>query len=262
MKYNVKFFYIVIVLFFASSIILTGCMFAIAADNGKMKTYDLMGDIIVEGDAPLSQDSLQEKYEAMYDISKDGKSITVISKEYLDNYWGSNYEKGIIHSLKPEEVYYIIQDSIRIYSMYENVILLGFPHFEDQAIVTCKVPFAENSDKCILDIYTIIMYRLTALSSSEAFFTGAEAICSVGGDPAMYNGLFPESVFYIPDYSADTDRDYILSVMGGSMDHMDSDRFSDLFVVSAWGDPVIEFFSKTNGSTTKVFPTNDMINPN
>ena len=101
MKRNVKFFTIVISLLLLSSIILTGCMYAIAADNGEMKPYDLNGQKqnsdgsggnIVE-DAPVAQDSLQAKFEAMYEISEDGKTITVISQDYLSNYWYSNYEK-------------------------------------------------------------------------------------------------------------------------------------------------------------------------
>ena len=116
MKRNVKFFTIVISLLLLSSIILTGCMYAIAADNGEMKPYDLNGQKsssesdggkapghILE-DAPAPQDLLKEKFKSMYEISEDGKSITVISEDYLSKYWQSNYEKEVIHSLTTEEV--------------------------------------------------------------------------------------------------------------------------------------------------------------
>ena len=129
MKRNLKFFTIVISALLLSSIILTGCMCAIATDNGKMKTYDLnrqnsdsSGGSIVE-DAPTAQDSLKAKFEKMYDVSEDGKTITVISQEYLSNYWQSNNEKEVIKSLTTEEVYFIIQDSIRIYEEYDKVVL-------------------------------------------------------------------------------------------------------------------------------------------
>ena len=41
MKRNTKFFTIVMSLILLSAIILTGCMYAIAADNGGVKPYDL-----------------------------------------------------------------------------------------------------------------------------------------------------------------------------------------------------------------------------
>ena len=60
MKSNMKFFGVVISLLLLSSIILTGCMYAIAADNGEMKDYDLNGkkannNTLVEKDAPTEQ---------------------------------------------------------------------------------------------------------------------------------------------------------------------------------------------------------------
>ena len=281
MKRNIKFFTIVISLLLLSSIILTGCMYAIAADNGEMKPYDLNGQKknndssggnIVE-DAPQAQKPLQAKFEAMYEISEDRKTITVISEDYLNKYWQSNYEKEVIHSLTTEEVYFIIQDSIRIYEEYDEVVLTGFASVSSMMQVAERFPFVKDDvintkpmdtqyyhEEDMLDIYAIIMYRLTALSSPKAFFTGAESIRFNGGDPALYSSMYPETVFYIPGYSETTDRDYILSIGGGNTNFTDLDRFSDLFVVSAWGEPVIEFSSKTNGSTTQVYPTVEMEN--
>lgn len=102
------------------------------------------------------------------------------------------------------------------------------------------------------------MYRLRALSSPKAFFTGADAISFVGGDASAYNGMYPESVFYIPGYSANTDRDYILSIMGGNGNFTDLEKFTDLFEVSVEGGINIRFSSVVNGSTTEVYPTEDM----
>lgn len=278
MKRNIKFFTIVISLLLLSSIILTGCMYAIAADNGEMKPYDLNGQKensdnsggnIVE-DAPTAQDSLQAKFEAMYEISEDGKTITVISEEFLNNYWQSNYEKEVIKSLTTEEVYFIIQDSIRVYFNYDKVILPGFASLSSMIQVAERFPFVQEQEVGIphtshldrerieTDIHTIIMYRLKALSSPKAFFTGADAIIFVGGDPTMYSGMYPESVFYIPGYSANTDRDYILSIMGGSTNFTNLERFTDLFTVSEFGGVGINFSSVASGSTTEVFPTEEM----
>ena len=141
MKNNFKFFGVVLVLLLASSIVLIGCMYAIAAENGDAKVYDMgsqinAGSSIIAGDdTPVSQTELQKKFSAMYDVSEDGKSITVISEAYLNSYWKSNYEKEVIRSLTTEEVYFVIQDSIRLYYEYENVILLTFdPVFSDDYI--------------------------------------------------------------------------------------------------------------------------------
>lgn len=276
MKSNFQFFSIVLALLLASFIVLTGCMYAIAAENGDAKVYDMGSqisadsNIILDDDTPTSQTKLQKKFNAMYDFGEDGKTITVISEDYLNNYWRSNYEKEEIHSLTTEEVYFIIQDSIRIYMEYDKVILTEFGSISSNKQVTERFPYVEGRDVCRLetsslnhdkvdaDIHTIIMYRLKALSSPKAFFTGADAISFVGGDPASYDGMYPESVFYIPGYSANMDRDYILSIMGGSTNFTDLERFTDLFEVSVYGGIGIDFSSIANGSTTKVFPTEDI----
>ena len=277
MKNNFKFFSIVLVLLLASSIVLTGCMYAIAAENGDAKVYDMGsqisadGNIIVDDDTPTSQTELQKKFSAMYDISEDGETITVISKEYLSEFWYSNYEKEVIHSLTTEEVYFIIQDSIRIYMEHDKVILTGFVSVSSNKQVAERFPYLDGaelssrSEKSSLDrekiendIHTIIMYRLRALSSPKAFFTGADAISFVGGDASAYNGMYPESVFYIPGYSANTDRDYILSIMGGNSNFTDLEKFTDLFEVSVEGGINIRFSSVVNGSTTEVYPTEDI----
>ena len=276
MKNNFKFFSIVLVLLLASSIVLTGCMYAIAAENGDAKVYNMGSqisadsNIIVDDDTPTSQTELQKKFSAMYDISEDGKTITVISKEYLSEFWHSNYEKEVIHSLTTEEVYFIIQDSIRIYMEHDKVILAEFGSVSSNKQVAERFPYVEEQEVCSpitsrldrdkieTDIHKIIMYRLRALSSPKAFFTGADAIRFVGGDPMAYDDMYPESVFYIPGYSANTDRDYILSIMGGSSNFTDLEKFTDLFEVSVEGGINIRFSSVTNGSTTEVYPTEDM----
>ncbi len=276
MMSNSKFFSIVLVLLLASTIVLTGCMYAVAAEKGEAKVYDMgsqinvNGSIIVGDDTPIAQTELQKKFGTMYDISENGKSITVITQEYLNEYWDSNYDKEVIHSLTTEEVYFIIQDSIRIYMQYDKVILTEFGSVSSIMQVAERFPLVRGQevcrpitsyldrDKVEVDIHTIIMYRLKALSSPKAFFTGADAICFVGGNPASYDGMYPESVFYIPGYSANTDRDYILSIMGGSTNFTDLKRFTDLFEISEFGGIGINFSSIANGSTTKVFPTEDI----
>ena len=285
MKRNIKFFTIVISLLLLSSIILTGCMYAIAADNGEMKPYDLNGQKqnsdssggnIVEGDAPLAQDSLQAKFEAMYEISEDGKTITVISADYLNNYWRSNYEKEVIHSLTTEEVYFIIQDSIRIYEEYDEVVLTGFASVSSMMQVAERFPFVEGKTiKTQPDvtpyydwddteaIYEIILYRLKALSSPKAFFTGEEAMLSAGKEPGLNSTMLPWTTFYIPNYSKSTNRDYILFVVGYGIEMNSTvieDEFSELFSFFNKYEATITFESKNYEQSTKVYPTVELDN--
>lgn len=278
MKRNIKFFTIVLSLLVFSSLVLAGCMLAIVEDHGEAKPYDLngqkynsegSGSVIVEGDAPTAQETLRDKFEAMYEICEDGTSMSVISEDYLCEYWRSNYEKEAIHSLSTEEVYFLIQDSIRIYFQYEKIILPGFASTSSDSEVSERFPFLEEQEilrfegssldmiRIVTDIYTIIRYRLAALSSPKAFFFAWEAIFFAGRNPASYSSMYPETLYYIPGYSASTDRDYILSVMGAES-IQDRERLPELFKVFAYGGPHIDHISKAYGSTTQVFPPEDM----
>lgn len=278
MKNNFKFFSIVLVLLLASSIVLTGCMYAIAAENGDAKVYDMGSqisadsNIIVDDDTPTSQSELQKKFSAMYDIGEDGKTVTVISLDYLNNYWQSNYEKEVIHSLTTEEVYYIIQDSIRIYMEYDKVILTGFGSVSSTIQDAKRFPYVERREICRSeastrdqikgDIYSIIIYRLQVLSSPESFFTGEEAILFAGGNPGIYSSMIAWTTFYIPDYSDNTDREYILSVVGKSVknndEHVDMDEFSDLFGFCNKNGASITFKAKTDEQAIGIFPTDEI----
>lgn len=277
MKTNIKFFGTILLLLLASSVILTGCMYAIAAEKGRTKSYDMGSRIensegtVAEGGAPTAQAELQKKFYAMYHVSDNGKSITVISEDYLSGFWQSCYEKEVIHSFTTDEVLFIIQDSIRIYQQYETIVLPAFaaeasagqiaerfPFVEGQVIDTKLAQSHRNYVEDFANIYDIILYRLTALSSPKAFITGAEVLRFVGKDPREYNGMYPDSAFYIPGYSEKTDRDYILSILGGSTSFTDLERWTDVFIVSIYGVDAIALSSKAGGTMTQIFPTAEM----
>ena len=193
-------------------------MRAISADNGEKKSYnldmlsreDLTGGIV--DDNPITQGALKSKFQAMYEISNDKRSITVISEEYLQNYWESNYEEEKIHSLSSEEINYIVQDSVRIYEEYDEVVLVGFASASSTIQVAERFPLLEaevvktklskslyyEKDE-INAIYEIILYRIKALSSPKSFFTGEEAINFVEGNPGLDSSWLPRTTFYIPE---------------------------------------------------------------
>ena len=282
MKNSFMFFSIVLALLLASSIVLTGCMYAIVAENGAAKVYDMGSQInadnttIVDDDAPVAQSELQKKFNEMYDISEDGQTITVISEDYLNKYWQSNYEKEVIHSLTIEEVYFIIQDSIRIYEEYDEIVLTGFASISSMMQVAERFPFVEDKViKTQLDaipyyewddieaIYEIILYRLKALSSPKAFFTGEEAIRFVGWDPMSSDPILALTTFYIPDYSENTDRDTILEAIGlpvvPNIDY-EPPVIPDLFRFCNIYEATISFITKSNHQSTKVYPTEELDN--
>lgn len=276
MKKEYKFLITVVSVLLVSTLILVGCMQALSQNDSEPKDYDM--DIVsqtvaestpedITKDPPVAQKDMKEKFAEMSEISEDGRSITIITEEYLNNYWRSNYEKEVIHSLTTEEVYFIIQDSIRIYEEYDEVVLTGFASVSSMMQVAERFPFVKPDVSPYYEwndteaIYEIIIYRLKALSSPKAFFTGEEAMRSVGEEPGINSTMLPWTTFYIPNYSESTNRDYILNVVGyGSA--MNStvieDEFSELFSFCNKNGAYINFKSKSYEQSTKIFPTAEM----
>ena len=128
MKRNIKFFTIVISLLLLSAIILTGCMFAIAADNGEMKPYDLNGQKedsdssggnIVE-DAPQAQKPLHGRFGEY--LHEDGTAVTVFSEEQYAELKAVR-ESDKRNPLTYEEILFLVNDSINLYFAYDEIIL-------------------------------------------------------------------------------------------------------------------------------------------
>lgn len=185
MKRNVKFFTIVISLLLLSSIILTGCMYAIAADNGEMKPYDLNGQTqnsdssggnIVE-DAPLAQTALQTKFNAY--LHKDGKTVTIFSEEQYAELKSVRENDNRI-PLTQEEILFLVNDSINLYFTYDEIIL---PNANRDNVIPLSTNQSGNArvinpeyrgnndydtyseaetayNKMLSDIYEIIYYRI------------------------------------------------------------------------------------------------------
>ena len=283
MKKEIKFLTTVVSILIVSMLILAGCMQALSQNDSEPKDYDM--DIVsqtvaesipenITKDPPVAQNDMQKKFSDMSEISEDGRSITVITEEYLKDYWRSNYEKEAIHSLTTEEVYFIIQDSIRIYEEYDEVVLTDFASVSSMMQVAERFPFVKDEEiKTQPDvspyyewddtqaIYEIILYRLKALSSPKAFFTGEEAMLSVGKEPMINSTMLPWTTFYIPNYSESTNRDYILNVVGYGIEMNSTvieDEFSELFSFCNKNGAYIYFESKNYEQSTKIFPTAEM----
>lgn len=185
MKQNIPFFTIVISLLLLSSIILTGCMYVIAEDNGEMKAYDLNGQKensdssggnIVE-DAPLAQTALQTKFNAY--LHKEGKTVTIFSEEQYAELKSVRENDNRI-PLTQEEILFLVNDSINLYFTYDEIIL---PNANRDSVIPLLTNQSCNArvikpeykgasayesydealnayNKMLTDIYEIIYYRI------------------------------------------------------------------------------------------------------
>lgn len=183
MKQNMKFFTIVISLLIISAIVLTGCMYGIAQDNGEMKAYapgdqtnDGPGGNIVE-DAPLAQTELQKKFNAY--LHKEGNTVTVFSEEQYAQL-KSVRENGERTPLTYEEILFLVNDSINMYFTYEEIRLTNsnrdhvVPVLTNQSgnvrIIRPDYKAASEYEhydaaqqayeKMLVEIYEIIFYRI------------------------------------------------------------------------------------------------------
>lgn len=261
MKRNTGFFVIVTAILLVFSAVLAGSIYAIAKDYGASKVYSTesrasgdgdLDNIFGDPDAPPAQKKLQKKFRSMYEISNDGKSLTVISNDYLKAFWQSNYEKEVIHSLSIDEVNFIIQDSVRIYEKYDTIVLPSFvPASSDMQAAERFPCIAETRtintraarehldyDDVSDDIFDIIMYRLTALSSPNAFYNGLDPLQFVFGEDCVYDSItaqyynfYTYGDFYIPGYSSLNEREDIFNAIVGLYDNVAPDDLPDLFQI-------------------------------
>lgn len=280
MKNNFRFFSTVIALLLAAIFILTGCIYAISESKGDPKTYDMnivsetvaeQGGAVIDN-SPASQSDLQKKFSEMYEISESGKTITVISEEYLENYWRDIQNSGKSRALTTGEVLYIIQDSVRIYFEYDKYIIFAnspYLHAHQKMVMRTIVPdgiltayplgkalMENNYSSVCVDIHRIILYRLAALSTPDAFIFADEAIQSVGGDPATYNGMYPASVFYIPSDAPVSDAEALTDFIGDGNATDELKEQVRIFNIRSFGAERVEFL--TDGFSVTVFPTTEM----
>lgn len=290
MKNHWKFIVSVVSIILSSILLLTGCMAAIAASADTTRPYQLstipqtMPDAggnsnaetvhqrpIVTPDfvesqidpdlkePPVSQEELKAKFSAMYDFSKGNKTVSVISETYLEDFWSSNNEKEVVHSLSIPEVLYIIQDSIRLYNEYDTIILAGLSANTPNAAISIRFPALEQQtinpnpddrDQAREDVRKIIQYRLQALSSPKAFFTVAEMMEYRKIDLETIPDICQEVFFYIPNYSADTNRGLYLN---------DANYYNSR---SKFGVFCFSYFNRivlfTCGNPETVFPTKEL----
>ena len=194
-----------------------------------------------------------------FDFSQGNNTISVISQTYLEDFWSSNHEKEVIHSLSMSEVLYIIQDSIRIYNTYDTILLAGFSANTSNAAIRVRFPALaqqtitpnpDDRDQARADVREIILYRMKALSSPQTFFTVADMMEYRKIDLETIPDLCQEVFFYIPNYSADTNRNRYLN----DANYSNSRSRFGVFCFSYFNRIVLF----TSGNPETVFPINGL----
>ncbi len=217
----------------------------------------------------LEDDPIAKKFSEMSVVDTSSRTITVISEEYLTKMWVTDFYDGKIYSLSAEEVKYIIEDSVRIYSEYDTIILNHFflnhtPEMCSQYPYIFEKTIRKSDQKSrhedLQAIYDIIRYRLEALSSPDAFIgdvgsfnSGYWNNCFAHSDESAKEHI--DARYYIPDYSENTDREALLAYFKGDMSLPAPDF--DYFNIYRSYTPVIEFISKV-GAKKHIFPSEIM----
>ncbi len=258
MKGNFKFLTIVVAVLLASTLLLTGCMYAIAASNGEAKQYDLdaMSDSAGENvnvginpngppiDAPIAQTDLKKKFSAMTKIDDENKTITLITDEYLNQYWCSS-DSPEYRALTTEEVLYIIQDTINVFynGDYIKIIL---PDFGPDSSWKWEVKEfsgpVRNQQQNMETVYQIIVQRIKMLSSAEAFI------------------YVNDNTYYVPGETDAQTREFIADALDPTLNSIiDREILSDYFMLFdsgvGWKGTII-FYDKE--SPKQVYPTNEL----
>ena len=225
MKRNVKFFTIVVALLLLSALVLTGCMYAIAADRGETKPYDLneqkynsegSGSVIVEGDAPTAQTELQKKF-SVY-LHKDGSTVTVLSEEQYAEL-NTVRENDKRNPLTYEEILFLVNDSISLYFTCDEIRLTNAnrdhvlpllsnqsgnarvitPAYKDAAAYETYNEAINAYCRMLTDIYEIIYYRIYMHDAGfemvhHTYHGGKEYIFGnrYHGDLGMFNSAVPQ----------------------------------------------------------------------
>lgn len=291
MKNNFRFFAAVLSLILISAVILSTGMYIVSSDSGLTKKYNI-DSIAVNMTKDLEklknehhgydhaayQNEMEKKFSEMSEISESGKRITVISKEFLENYWKDIKESGEKRSLTLDEVKFIVEDSARIYFEYDEYVLPQCEEYcyeHSRMLIGRDLPngtvtmfplgkegLNKNFKHVCRDIYTIILYRLAALSTADAFIYGEEAVRELEKNTADFDSDLLESIFYIPSNSdpfeiseKDGNAWYELITMQGGMEgdtmHMSAFRFTPTEI------PTVDLLFGS-GAVGFVFPTTDM----
>ena len=157
MKRSTGFLNIVVSLLLLSSVILTGCMYAIASNNGGVKPYDLnvqkkgaesAGGSIVE-DAPFAQAPMLGKFGEY--VRQEGKTVTIFTEEQYTELKAIR-DSGKRNPLTYEEILFLVNDSVSMYFSYDEIRLFN-ANIDNVLPLTLNFASIQSSSSCIISPY-------------------------------------------------------------------------------------------------------------
>ena len=122
---NKKWLIATVCMLLASSVILAGCMYAIAQQEEPSKPYE-MGEAVslVPEDAPTAQTEMEAKFAVYNHVLEVGeeKTLVLFSDEQATEQWAKR-ENGEDFRLTYDEIIFLINDSLRLYNTYDEIYL-------------------------------------------------------------------------------------------------------------------------------------------
>ena len=122
---NKKWLIATVCMLLASSVILAGCMYAIAQQEEPSKPYE-MGEAVslVPEDAPTAQTEMEAKFAVYNHVLEVGeeKTLVLFSDEQATEQWAKR-ENGEDFRLTYDEILFLINDSLQLYRTYDEIRL-------------------------------------------------------------------------------------------------------------------------------------------
>ncbi len=226
MKKELKFLGLIALVLLISTALLVGCIRQAADSEGQTERYardevqtpeETSYASSITTLSPTTQSELREKFSAMSHVDEQANSISVITPEYLEEYWAD----GQLHALSLEDILFLIQDTIELFFDYDLVICEENPRAAGYSIAErypeiggTQFEPAHSTGANTWKIHHVILYRIAALSSPEAFILAQEALDYVGRTDEEFQPCYTTSLYYIPSYTEDVDRDAVLRAVG------------------------------------------------
>ncbi len=178
--------------------------------DGRQKTSQSTPTALVSVGAPRSQLDLKRMFSRMSDSYYEGERrvyepITLSHRETVSK----RVESGESIGLSVEEVIYVISDSVTAYGEYDVINLVGrngeadLRIYPERELINGYEPYHVTASERIDDITEIILYRLSALSSSDRVRKNENGYVYVPNSPSRDNG---EKLFIIDLTEGETEN--------------------------------------------------------
>jgi hypothetical protein len=120
-----KFIIMAVSLLLTALLALAGCMYAIGENKAESKPYD-MGETVsvAPEDTPEAQKEMEKKFSVYNHVTEENgkKILTLFSEEQAEEQW-TKRQSGEEFRLTYDEILFLINDSVRIYETYDEIIL-------------------------------------------------------------------------------------------------------------------------------------------